>query len=169
MKYIMYLFMISSLFCCCKVAEELLLNKTPYLGNIETKGCFFREIEEEFYEVFFIYNDGVFLSGGVMRLNDIENNLDDAVNSFVELGYFKNTQYGWGVWKEEGDQIIIEKWLSGSGGPYPVGRYVGDIINDTTINIAFTYQLPPEGDEEKQIFKFREFSPKPDSTNTFIK
>ena len=160
---------LSSLLCCCKVAEDFTLQKMNYSGiNLRIEGYFFREIEEDFYELFFLFEDGVFLSGGAMRVDGEEKTVDDSVLNFIELGYYKNNQYGWGIWIVENDQIVIEKWLPGSGGPYPVGRYVGEVLNDSTINIAFTYQLPPEGDEEKQQFTFREFSPKPDSTNTFI-
>ncbi len=170
MKHALNILFVISLLTGCKVADELNLQKMNNSGNnVNLGGYFSREIEKEFYEVFFLYEDGVFLSGGAMRIDGDEKSLDDSIMNFIDLGYYKNIQYGWGVWARENQQIVIEKWLSGNGGPYPVGKYVGEIINDTTINIAFTYQLPPKGSEEKKLFHFRAFEFKPDSTNAYIK
>lgn len=171
MKYLL-LFLIVLIFNCCKVAQELDLQRISYNGQILNINGYYYSTESD-GQLFFLYNDGTFLDFSI-RILEIENmNLferkDSSILFYSNKGNYKNTQYGWGLWTAEGGHLIIEKWLTGSGGPYPVGRFIGDIINDTTIDIAFTYQLPPKGDEEKKRFLYRKFNPKPDSTNSFIK
>lgn len=176
MKYLYIYFCIISYLFSCKVAEDLTFQKIKYgTDELRINGYFYSESKNNSESVFFLYENGIFLDwGGVsnsLRLNlfSINEIRDSTIHHFSNLGYHKNLQYGWGVWKIENNQIVVESWLTGVGGAYPVGRYVGDIINDSIIMIAFTYQLPPVGTEKKERFMFREFNPKPDSTNQFIK
>lgn len=176
MKSAYFLCISCMLLFCCKIAQDAILQKVEHITNdIRLEGYYFAESNTESDEVFFLYQDGVFLSwGGVsnsLNLNILSPDeiRDSTIRHFAELGYYKPLQYSWGVWRIENNQIIVKKWLSGSGGAYPVGKYIGEVVDTATIDIAFTYQLPPVGNERIKRFKFRKFSPKPDSTNTFIK
>lgn len=171
MRHLLIIFSLLLIFSCCRVAHELKLGKSAFAGNDFKLDGYYYSLENE-GQLFFLYSDGVFIDFSCKILQfdneELSERRDSTINYYASLGNYKNTQYGWGVWKVEDDNLIIEKWLSGSGGAYPVGRYVGNVINDTTINIAFTYQLPPNGKEKMGKFRFRQFCPKPDSTNAFI-
>ncbi len=80
-------------------------------------------------------------------------------------------KYDWGVFQIDGTQIKYEKWVA-SEGPFSAFTYEGVILNDTTFVINKGYRMmdidkkaPTEVNWE---YHFKEFSPKPDSTNRFI-
>lgn len=88
-----------------------------------------------------------------------------------------NTQIGWGVFNVTGSEIVIERWVTASGGgTYPTQMLKGVIKNDTTIHFHTLIGVHPVNYNSKkkvltidETYHFRQFSPKPDSTNNFIK
>jgi hypothetical protein len=62
---------------------------------------------------------------------------------------------------------------SSSGGQRLVYTNIGVILNDTTFQLTESYRLKKGEKTEYQIldeiYHFRQYSPKPDSTNDFIK
>lgn len=70
----------------------------------------------------------------------------------------------------ENSVIKIEQWYPGVGGPHPVRIKTGTVLNDTTFRL--TESTNQKGRDRKtidQTYHFRQFGPKPDSTNRFIK
>ena len=67
--------------------------------------------------------------------------------------------FDWGIYNVSDSQLIIQKWVSGSGGPYPTWTYTGTILNDTTISFE---------NKHYGVMKFYPLEEKPDSTNLFI-
>jgi hypothetical protein len=65
------------------------------------------------------------------------------------------------------DTIRFERWYPGDI-PYRTTISEGKIINDSTFIITRSYKGKHER-ERNEVYKFRAFSPKPDSTNRFIK
>jgi hypothetical protein len=156
--------------CDKYAADPLTLIKTDFVPNLnnsflKTDGYYLEDDKNGI--VFFLYNNGVFLDwGGVTATTIIER--ESKIRVIDSLQYHKKTKYGWGLFEAKTKDITIEKWLSGNGGPYPVEKYKGKIVNDTTISIPFSY-WPLNGSEKNRTFRFKKFSPKPDSTNMFIK
>ena len=65
---------------------------------------------------------------------------------------------------------MFEKWYPNSPGQPKVYIREGKILNDTTFHITASYR--PDGSERREkdeIYHFKQFSPKPDSTNNFVK
>ena len=61
-------------------------------------------------------------------------------------------------------------WYSPSGGGTPAYVREGKILNDTTFHITTSYRSNgSERHEKDEVYHFRQFYPKPDSTNNFIK
>jgi hypothetical protein len=155
---------------CSGDADPLTLTKKAFEANsknlfLKTDGYYVEDDKDGV--VFFLYKNGVFLDwGGVTASTNLER--DSKIRLIDSLQYHKNTQYSWGLFEAETEDITIEKWLSGNGGPYPVEQFKGKILNDTTISIPFSY-WPLDGSEKPRTFRFQKFSPKPDSTNMFIK
>lgn len=119
---------------------------------------------EDGYCSFFLYKNGLFLSNGCS--NDIESLAKlDLLLSDSEFQERKNkNQFVWGIYKILGNKVIIERWEPWNDVPYKVKRSEGDILNDTQISTSAMKNL-----EVYEVYQFREFSIKPDSTNTFIK
>ena len=70
-------------------------------------------------------------------------------------------KYVYGLFQIEVSIIKIEKWVPSSGGPTKAYLREGEILNDTTFYLMHR--------EKKEIYHFKQYSPKPDSTNKYIK
>lgn len=150
---------------CCKVAEPLSLDREDFTSdNLRIDG-FYYHCDTAYCHPFFLFQNGLFLSFGLIYLDDL-NLIDSIITDVGFLGSVKNTQYGWGVFLVKNDNIIIERWLPGVGGPYPTQLLRGLILNDTTI--AISGLRGRKHGSEIVSFKFRYLEQKPDSTNAFI-
>ncbi|MBW7845753.1 MAG: hypothetical protein H3C45_08955, partial [Bacteroidia bacterium] len=84
---------------------------------------------------------------------------------------YKKYKSNWGVFKIEGNFIQFERWYPSDP---PLKAYVraGTIINDTTFLITESYRMQDgkktEVKTRNETYYFKQFSPKPDSTNTFV-
>lgn len=90
---------------------------------------------------------------------------------------FLKSRSSWGVFSVNDFRIIIQRWQEASaGGAHPTRTIEGTILNDTTIHFHNLIGAHPNNKRSKKKIKaidetyhFRQFSPKPDSTNVFIK
>ena len=144
--------------------DELSLDRRPYLGNeLRMDGYYYDSgptSEGERYIAYFFYRDGVVRYGGssVGR---------DELERKVHL--YGDRRYDWGVFHIDGDQIEFEKWYPGDGPYSPAYVRSGHILNDTTFTITSSRRSNGEdADQKNEVFHFRAFSPKPDSSNVFI-
>ena len=142
--------------------EELSIQRKDFLGNeLRTDGYYYSYYEnnsspsEESIITFFLYRNGVILSsGGYKKTNsDV---LEKEMLERYEL--LQNKKTGWGVFIVKDNKIEYEQWSTSSGGGLPIFKSSYDIENDTTL-------ISPCGN----IYHFKQFSPKPDSINNFIK
>lgn len=110
--------------------------------------------------VYVLYNNGVMLSFQ-------NNNKPIGCISYWEEKFkdktlnYNDVPYWWGIYQIKSDSILFESWLS-TDYYYPTISYNGKIINDTTLIVNYIGSV-------LDTFRFIEFSPKPDSTNKFIK
>ncbi|MCK9451808.1 MAG: hypothetical protein M0Q90_08970 [Bacteroidales bacterium] len=151
--------------------DELVLQKQNYTGNqLRLDGYYYEEFEEKYYSIYFFYEDGTLLygDGGFTKKEFIEH--EKEFTKDVWLNGVKSYKAYWGLFMIENDSIVFERWYPSSGGPFPAHRRSGKILNDTTFLI--TKSIRSNGKEEQklnEIYHFKKFSPKPDSTNVFIK
>jgi hypothetical protein len=170
---------IMSLFCNCSKDnlwkdDELSIPKTPYLGNeLRMNGYFYHPYgTPEKLTIYFFYKDGtILLAGDHYEMNNrVEFEQSFTTNEFIEKR--RNIKYCWGVFKIEGNNIRFERWYP-SEKPYKSYIREGIIMNDTTFQINTSYRMvngkKTELASENEIYHFRQFSPKPDSTNQYIK
>jgi hypothetical protein len=161
-KYLIILALTLLLYGCKD--EELTLPKIPYTGNeIRTDGYYYSYYAnnstppEEYIVTLFLYRNGVILSAGAYderNLNALERKMLERYESL------QNEKIGWGVFIVKNNKIEYEQWSTSAGGGLPVFRNFYNIENDTTLR-GFT----------GNIYHFKQFSPKPDSTvaNKWIK
>jgi hypothetical protein len=154
----------------CVKNDILTITKSPFLeDNLKTNGYyynFWHVDSSSMVEINFLYKDGVLLHCG-------NNDSSDTYHREVEYqnGTFykriKDNKLYWGVYKVEEDSIFIERWYPFR--PFGAYRQSGVILNDSTYHLTRIIRV--DGTEESQIdevFHFKHFSPKPDSTNSFV-
>jgi hypothetical protein len=190
MKSLKFIFAIY-LFSMCKPYEPLSLQKEKFKGNnLKVNGYYYifktkeegYTLNEKKYNTFFLFNDGVYFGGKGLSTPTFNtsrlDSLDIVVKKKVEnQGKYEPLQYQWGVFKITDSEIVIERWVTASGGgTYPTQMLIGVIKNDTTIHFHTLVGAHPVNYNSKkkvlqidETYHFRPFSPKPDSTNTFIK
>lgn len=164
--------MLFSCASCEKEFHKLNMAKTPYTGNeLRIDGYYFSNLtsaEDMGLAVF--YRDGVCINvftriEGHDTLSFIEN--DILLNESV-ISTFMNTPTNIGVFQINAESIEFETWEAGRD-IITFSNY-GEILNDTTFLI--TKQVNNDSGKsysEYLTYRFRQFSPKPDSTNNFIR
>ena len=108
----------------------------------------------------------IFYRNGVLINFDgkFEQNCKSETNTYLRRKDINLTQvpYWLGIYQvTNNDSLLIESWQS-TDYYYPTVKSVGKILNDSTLIIKYP-KYPVD------TFRFVEFSPKPDSTNKFIK
>jgi hypothetical protein len=153
-------------FGCSKYKDERLsMPRINYTGNeLQTDGYYYRYYAERIV-VCVIYRNGIIRAcGSSVSLQDFENQID-VYNKGV------STKNEWGVFIVDNNTIKYEMWHGARFlEPYITYIYAGKIINDTTFHITESYR--PNGSERctiDEMWHFKQFSTKPDSTNNFIK
>jgi hypothetical protein len=142
--------------------EELSLKRIDFNGNeIRLDGFYYNEPNKAH---FFLYRNGVFFDGGtgfngsLVDMEKFHSNIENYKTAY-EVPYF------WGVFRISTGEIQFAKWVSSDEfGRYTTTQFNGKIINDTTLLINHPAEMIGS-----DTFYFHRFSPKPDSTNNFIK
>lgn len=158
---------------CDTSLQYLTMFKTPYTGDdLRIDGYYYSSpINENYIRVAVFYRDGFCFHTSINpknqdTLNCIENEilLNDAF-----ISKLKNAPAHIGVFRIGNSLIEFEAWEYRSW----TYTYFGKIINDTTFIInKRVYRSSSKSNityDENTTYRFRQFSPKPDSTNVFIK
>lgn len=171
-RIIFSLFMIIIFGCCKKQLHELSMNRTPYTSNeLRIDGYYYSSLTSaNDIGVAVFYRNGVCIHvytriDGQDTLRFVENNI--LLNESL-INRFMNTPTSIGVFQINGESIVFETWEAGRD-IITFSSY-GEILNDTTFLI--TKQINNDSGKSTTMnltFRFKQFSPKPDSTNTFIK
>ncbi|MBQ3710377.1 MAG: hypothetical protein II887_06715 [Bacteroidales bacterium] len=151
--------------------EELTLTRQPYNGNtLRVDGYYYFLQNGNVYSSYFFYRNGVVINGEAADPNspDPIAFMDEVFSSESFADQIKRRKTRWGLFEIQGDSIVFERWVIAEGG-YPVMRFSGNILNDTTFVITRA-EYPQSGKvfQQNDLYHFHAFSPKPDSTNVFI-
>ncbi len=153
---------------CIFPDEELTLSKEPYTGNqLRIDGYYYLMDDYRINATYFFYQNGIIIHRGGW----INNSLEELEKNFQTINWdkIKSNKLKWGVFNIDSNKISFERWYPSSGGGLPVYIRSGNIQNDTTFTITKSIHSKT-GKEEKEyeVYHFKAFSPKPDSTNSFI-
>ena len=151
--------------------EELTLEKQPYNGNeLRLDGYYYYMKDGKIFSTCIFYKNGVMINGGGADPNNTNPIafLDTVFSASFFSDQIKKDKTRWGVFQIQDNSIVFENWLI-SEGSRPIGRFSGNILNDTTFVITMQ-ENPYSGNVYpiNNLYHFRAFSPKPDSTNVFI-
>lgn len=85
---------------------------------------------------------------------------------------YRESILSWGVFKLENGSLTYE--IVEATETFPVATREGRLLNDSTIQIDISYELKRKKKKRGQYtvdktYYFRQFRPKPDSTNRFVK
>lgn len=141
--------------------EKLTIERQDYTGTaLRLDGFYYNK---KSLAHFFLYRNGVMYYGG----SGFGGHFGDMINFYSDAENYKNDYhlpYSWGVFVVNGSEILFERWRSSDAfGGYPVSRFSGVILNETTLLVNF-----PAESVGQDTFIFYPFSPKPDSLNVFI-
>lgn len=151
----------------------LSLERQDYGGmEINLEGYWWKWVEgslEPRIFVLFLYDNGIVLSGLSFSINDIEEKeASYSTQMFRDLTLRSKTD--WGVFQVDNEDIDIEMWVSSNNGPLKTLVRSGEILdNETFLITSMLNNYSGETTARNDTFYFKEFSPKPDSTNPFIK
>ena len=161
--------------------EELSMERVDYTGTeLRTDGYYYYRYqyydskEDSLYDNFcpwILYRNGVWLYGGAWdysRMEEVEKKFEDG--SFYDLCKDdKSDKSLWGGVQISDSVIEFEGWDSGGYISKSTVKRYAKIVNDTTF--CMCSKRPQKGENVKlgDDFHFKQFSPKPDSTNSFIK
>lgn len=172
------IFIVSFLFLGCGKSllkhDELSLERKDYFGNeLKINGYYYYKyaVDDSFrYVVYFFYNNGIVLHAGAIKEENLSIKEEEFMNGTFNENV-KNTMYFWGAFVVINQSIKFERWYPSSGGPLRAYVSEGTILNDSTFHITKSYRNQKgkvsEERSKDEIYHFKKFSPKPDSTNKY--
>jgi hypothetical protein len=148
--------------CSCTVEtlpdEELTIKQEAYTGNQLRMDGFYKGLQTGqtlYYDFIFIYSNGITFCIGHKNVNSISD-MDKDIDAAVSI------KDHWGLFQIHNDSVYIQRWRARETViQYLLTNYQYKIINDTTLYYKNSYG--------ETTYRFVKYSPKPDSTNTFIK
>ena len=150
--------------------DSLSIPLTPYTGDQLRIDGYYYEIGhdgETIHSAFFLYKNGMLIHCGGSKSSLEE--MDRYIKTYFVDNKRRYVKYELGVFLIEGNNIKFERWYP-SQVPYRAYVKEGVVLNNTTFHITKSYRSNGTGEEEQnEMYYFRPFSPKPDSTNNYIK
>lgn len=179
----------------CKGYEPLTEQRVNYdEDNLKTEGYYYTFTNRNIggygnegkmvYDCFVLYRNGIYYNishSGYNpnlnisdRLRNIEKDIENRIRNDKE---YISVRPFWGVFRVQGSDLEIQRWVfSSGGGKYATQRVFGKILNDSTIHIyeqernnPTQYGKNKKREKVNETYHFRHCSPKPDSTNVHIK
>ena len=172
---IIFFLIITLSFCGCFVSKDdlLSLDRAKIIkSQLKLNGYYYLKYHEgndSHFSIYFLYKNGIVLYGGTPSFSQLEDT-EEGFKTTEFYDFVTLRKYHWGVYEIEGNKIKIERW-NPSKSPLKTFIHEGRILNDSTFHIdKFYWSNKKEEIKERDIkYHFKPFSPKPDSTNTFIK
>jgi hypothetical protein len=155
------------MFCCSTLFpdEKLSMQRMDYTGNeLRTDGYYEHFFSEGKSYGTFLYRNGTILNIPGKEGDYSEKRFFDP--QFIEQ--IKGKKYSWSVFVINDEKIIIQGWGDSGGGGMPTVTKYGNIINDTTFVLTKSIVYNKER-FMNEIYRFKQFTNKPDSTNIYIK
>ena len=181
--HVLFVIMICILFYSCESLieilfgknEELTFIKTDYVGDqLKIDGYYYHWYgkpynDKSLMEILFLYRNGVVLWGGTQHFEELNIRESEFISGKYHQEITKNPMF-WGILAIDSTTIQYEML---HGGPFRAMIDSGIIINDSTfVILKRKSSYGTYGIKEKDLqdtFRLKPFSPKPDSTNIYIK
>jgi hypothetical protein len=148
-------------------SETLSLKRVENTSDrIRLDGYYFRNRDND-VEIYFLYSNGLIQHMGSFNANSHYANLLMNKEFLRKVG---NLRVSWGLYQVHADSITFERWYDGGGFEKIAYARRGVIVNDSTFRIGRIVRVGSrEFEDVHELYHFKKFHPKPDSTNEFIK
>ncbi len=152
--------------------DELSIQRVDYNGTeLKTNGYYYNKWgDPEILSIFFLYKNAVVLDGSTIASELLQREQEFINGNYYN--YVKSEKLSWGLFSISGNTIRIEKWYP-SEPPKHAFIKEGEILNDTTFVFKSIYRMKDgkktEYSELNEVYHFKTFPNKPDSTNSFVK
>ena len=154
------------LFQSCR-DENLLIERAPYYGSeLRIDGYYYKQVDDKIGIKFF-YKNGIMIDFISYFPTTNLKEVDVGIAGMYEK--WKDNKLIWNVFLINSNTVQYSGWSTSVGGGRPSFKSIGIIKNDTTFHITKSINSDGSEFESNDVYHFRQFSPKPDSTNTFIK
>jgi len=161
--------------CCKKLfpPDQLCLPKNEYTGtNLRIDGYYYFQYTaaggDEYMTTLFFYKNGVMHYGGAFPKIELSQQEEEWTSNNWNQ-WTRNNRTWWGVFVVDDSVIKFARWYP-SEPPVRASVREGVILNDTTFRITQVYRCDGSNlRSEDRLYHFKAFSPKPDSTNNFVK
>ena len=155
---------------CFKENISLSNVREDYNGdNLQIDGLYYQKLSSGYINLVEFY----FRNGIKFRMSFSEEITDpaelDSILTKEKIESHRKRKYNWGIFKINDNDFLSEHWETPTqGNYYATITLTGEILSDTSF--ILTKMVHSQGVSElKDIRHFHPFSPKPDSTNVFIK
>ena len=121
------------------------------------------------HKIIFLYANGVilFASSDHSQLNETENDFKNG----KYYAAIKNEKNSWGPFKINEGTLEFQRWFPAENAP--VHFYTCKILNNQSFEVYQTGYMVRGKKKQKQniseVYTFKAFGPKPDSTNKYVK
>lgn len=163
-------------FICCFACKKNKFSISPQSQNghaLRLSGYYYSKLSsgsnDSLIKILFFYANGVVLYA---TSNDSQLSADEA--DFKSGAYYqmiKNTRNYWGPYKIDGSSLYFERWNPQEF--YPIHAFKANIINNQQFELVETYNVVRKKQKLKSalndIYRFKSFAPKPDSSNAYVK
>ncbi|WP_203967350.1 hypothetical protein [Capnocytophaga stomatis] len=169
-KILIFAFTLLFMSCYKQTVESLTMQRKPYLGKeLRTDGYYYSLTHPWGGNGIFVFNrNGICLYIYVRTEENILSFIENQIllnSDFIKK--IKEDPYGYGVFSINYPNIETETFIGRS--TYRQYHTIGKILNDTTFVIHKEKGFDNEWFDSNTTYHFRQFSPKPDSTNVYIK
>jgi len=153
------------MFSCSFTNSRVIHSNTFNKELLNIKGVYYCEFDWG-YHLQFIYKNGVVLSmaGNSDKSQTLDLQFRQIVKGWKESKYQEN-RYLWGAVEVANGGIFINRWQAGGLGPTYIKTEKGKILSKESFVI---FSISGNELEKYETYKFHPYSPKPDSTNSFI-
>jgi hypothetical protein len=173
-KVIILFFWLSISLFSCKDAKLVIPKENNTTQKLNLNGYFYLKKSSPFENsnnVYFLYENGIILYVGSLSSNDETTITNYINNEILKYNTIYKTKYYWGLYNISENNITIERWQPGSAGErLKTVKSKGEVVNKNSFKLTSSYSnYTKKNYQFEEIYEFRAFSPKPDSTNNFIK
>ena len=155
----------------CWREDDILKNeREDYIGdNLCIDGFYYDYYQGKIQNVIFLYRNGIYF---LVNGDGKERTSPDEVKTLLTEEHIKSCRtwkLDWGIFIIKDNDILIEKWSSTGAGWKTTVTELGTILNDTSFTITKRGKSQTGIKDAYYEYFFYPYSPKPDSTNSYIK
>ena len=160
------------IFSSCLKDNIPLSNREDYIGDQLRIDGLYHQISSDGYirNVQFFYRNGIKLD---IQVNDDIKDPSDLYSILTQekIEYHRKRKYFWGIFKINDNDFLSEQWDTPIDGNYVlIMTMTGEILSDTCFMITkYVHSQAGVFESLNAKWYFYPYSPKPDSTNIFIK